>query len=305
MILSRIPQILPAVAACVVGVAATGFTVNDARACDPLPAPEGVSSMPRFGEQGYPGNGVFVEFGATQTPEWTLDGEAIAMESVDLGASVASTVLAQMYRPVTAIPAGSTIDAVECIFSDCTLMIGPEDTSAPETPALTNAEIFLDRDRSRGPCGGAFSTLTFDLSADDGAGDAVTDLIVIAYLGADASSAESEATAARVFRVPDNSDQDGRIIIKLSESDNAQFPTSRAFCMAVEVMDRAGNVSPRSDALCLDPTDGEAPNVTGPGADGCAVSAPGSSSSPPSSPWALALFGFVLLGARRVTRKDV
>lgn len=281
-----------------------------AEACSYIEQPEPVRPAPNVWDSGddgatFPANGIFRGYAyGGGVDAWILDGEELEFEEMDV--ELGGTPQAGSYwLPTVDLTPGMVLENEYCNGeASCRVTVVEADYAAPEKPVLSNPLFTLERERiiSRAlPCGSAPNTFEFDLDVTDEGSASNQDLVILAYFGRSAQLATSAETAQMAFMMSSWAEPAERITAYVWEGNTEGFTTSVEFCFAVEVMDLAGNVSPRSEPMCVNPTDRRAPYVTGSGAGGCSVGASGSSSS---SPWSLALLGFVLLGARRKTRRE-
>jgi MYXO-CTERM domain-containing protein len=201
---------------------------------------------------------------------------------------------AELTRPCTAI---------EGVCGSATVGAGP-DLVAPSRPVLDVRITLVDG----GSDGSGFScpepdTATLAVRSetgeplDDLAPDA--ELTMIAYVGAspDAVERATTATSALGGDVLEGDLQTSVYVGFAADRDREGAFRQPSFCVAVELMDAAGNRSERSAPVCVDTLDRDAPTTTIVQGSGCAVM--GAGGAPGSSGWLLAGVIVAWAGRRR------
>lgn len=305
----------------------------DASACDytldhtpPTPYPE--QSYPNWGIQDdFPSNGFFLVASDEETIEsdWISDRDGSALELARDATSVvdwsaeSETYYASRsaYRPTSPLTPGTRYTSQRCSSSNdvCGFVVGPPDDVAPSAPVLTDFEVNLHKNPRSGGAAGCpdLDMLTLVLEASDDRTEP-DNLVGLAYIAEDAAAATAQTTPTLTFKPHESwraqSELDPKeVSFALGEAvsrarDGVGFRREGPYCFAIAIMDRAGNVSPKTDPVCITTTDEDAPYVSlEPGRLACSA-AP---SQPPTRlPLGLALvsFGAFIMFTKRRERDD-
>lgn len=288
--------------------ALAGLVPADAEACSIAYEP---LVLPADGSMDFPANGLF----SKEVLQWSkADGTALEfVDDMALASAIGSNGSPTLWRPVQALTPGETLTSEQCYFTErCTVVVGEPDLEAPTEPVLSDAFVYLDRPEKQGvfqrnfvdSCGftGEYHYLEFQAQSEDDRTD-LAQMWMLVYAGPDASSVQSGASAVR-FEWPLRYMAAGAPFQLPLYEDDLLLPSNAPFCVAIELVDQAGNISPRSQPLCVDPTDRRAPNVGGPGAAGCACATTAPAEAP-AGMLAIALLGLVAMrrGARTENRR--
>jgi len=309
MTLERITAAM--LAASLLGALAPG----EADACSTLPP-----MYPDDGTTNFPSNGMF----SRDVSGWMKESgaELDFFEDQTLGAAVGAEGPVRLWRPVQDLIPGETLTTAECLVAEsCSIVVGQPDAEAPAEPILKKPYVYLDEEEGRlegligqdpvDDCGpsGPNHYMTFEIEGGD---DRATfeQMWAIVHAGPTIASVRDTSSATMFVHLRDVFAGEHSMRVDLAE-DSATFPSNRRFCVALELVDQAGNISPRSQPLCIDPTDKRAPYIDGPGAPGgigsggggvtrglCSTTTP--SHSAPGA-WWVVLVGcaWVVLGRRR------
>lgn len=240
--------------------------------CIAHPGPPGPPRYPSPLEDAFPANGVFFAAG------WRFlrDGSPLELV-VDVDASARLAI--EVERPAVPLSPGEVLRLRDCPENDCAtyrVVIGEPDTTPPATPAVTAHTRLVDD-----PVGTGWLScpdideleLVIETSDDATAPD---DLGFVAYI-APTEGELAQVTAPAVAFGYDRMGDGGapRATIVLGESEGRERPggpflSPDPFCFAVAAYDRAGNLSARSTATCLDTTDESDPTALLVPSTGCA-----------------------------------
>lgn len=255
----------------------------------------------------FPTNGIFIA-GAPDVV-WELDGLPIELVvDPDLSALLGQTVL----RPIGGdLAAGAELikpcTSIDAVCGSATVGAGP-DLAAPSRPVLDVRVTLVDG----GSDGSGLRCLEPDTATltvrsetgeplDDLAPDA--ELTMIAYVGASADAVEHATTATSTFG-GDALEGDLRTSVYVgfaTDRDLEDAFRQPSFCVAVELMDAAGNRSERSAPVCVDTLDRDASTTVIVQGGGCSVVSGGDA---PSSTGGLlaALFALAIRRRRAVAQ---
>lgn len=305
----------------------------DASACDytldhtpPTPYPE--QSYPNWGVQDdFPSNGFFLVTSDEETFEsdWTHDSDGSTLELTRDATNIVDWSTESKtyytyrgaYRPTSPLTPGSRYTSRRCSSGDdtCGFIVGPPDDVAPNAPVLIDYSVNLHKNPRSGGAAGCpdldMLTLTLEVSDDRTKPD---NLVGMAYIAEDAATVTALITPTLTFKPHESwrasSELDPKAIsFALGEAvsrarDGFGFRREGPYCFALAVMDRAGNVGPKTDPVCITTTDEDAPYVSfEPGRFACSA-AP---THPPTElPLGLALvsFGAFFAFTKRRERDD-
>jgi hypothetical protein len=279
---------------------------SDASACSIA-----IDTPPRdhpFGAS-FPTNGIFMA--TYSSGAWEIDGVPVELEADE---ELSALLGVPVWRPVSGeLPAGAELarpcGSTSAVCGSATVA-GAPDLVPPSRPVVGVQVTLVD-----GPSDGSgfgcvqpdHATLTVTSESgeplDDGGPD--SELSLIAYVASSPEAAASATSATALFGTSrgDSLATDVWVGFDGERDGTSPFRTG-AFCVAVEVMDAAGNRSPRSEPRCVDTLDRDAPTTIVVDGGGCAVM-PGRSAM---SGWLLGaslVLGWTLYRRRRrPTRKN-
>jgi hypothetical protein len=252
----------------------------DACSCSVQPRPLASPDFPSYSAAAFPTNGLF-----TSSLEWRDDaGTLLVLERDTL---LSDALGYEVRRPRTPVVPGSTFHPTSGCPASGTcrhalVFAGAADVTPPSAATLVSLGV---RYASGAPATGA-TCQTDDMVLEVGGSDAETprgELVVVVFAGA--TEAEALAAEPALGAADDDAAAEDTITATLvlgtsagHTRDGGRLPESGTYCVAVALMDQAGNVGPRSEAVCVDTTDPDDPAVElvpyAPGCSGafCSVS---------------------------------
>lgn len=299
--------------------AATSAVPSLAHACDYVMDPDPVRAFPsNQWIDDLPANSWFAyDYEPADAPWIDGDGNPVELVRDDDLSALASTGhpwAINVFRPAIPLNEGATYTGPSCSSAahDCGFVVGVADTAAPDAPVIDSVVV---RYVTNGHDGGAagcpdLDVMNLQLALEDDR-TASNELVLIAYVGDDEAAANS-ADAGYVWMPTEWNDPDpgdglafAQVLLGVAKNHERSGEHLRAagpMCFTLAAMDRAGNVSERSEAVCLDTTDPRDPLVERTRADhgpfGCAT---GSGSA--ATPLLILLVGFGLTTTSRRGRE--
>jgi hypothetical protein len=247
-------------------------------------------------------------------PTWFRNGVAVELaEDVELGARIGMPT----YKPVQPLRPGDELTfwddwcepACSYCESDCEgmlLTIGPADITAPTKPELTVHTRLVRDPASPGAwsCGDADSleiqvTVTDDMSP-------IRDIGMVAYVAPTLAELPAMTTPTHAIGLGYDAAGSFAIIeIGLGEASghirggSDPFTSPDPFCFSLAAFDAAGNLSERSDPVCVETDNENDPSVVWVESTGCGCQ---STAAGPSSLLLVAIVALVIRGTGRARR---